>query len=143
MFDNLPNLTVRAYSPEDASTVAGWWNWRESSTFPVSILPPLGVVVCDESGPMVALWCYECFGVGVAMLEGAIARPMLSLAHSTAGFKLAVETCIELAGKSVEPPGDFHIFRAVTIPAIARILRQMGFASDDTHCVASIFYNPN
>jgi len=101
------------------------------------------VIVCDESGPMAALWCYECYGIGVAMLEGAIARPMLSLAHSTEAFKLAVKACIALAGKSVEPPAEFKLFRAFTIPSIARILRQMGFETDETMCVSSILYTPN
>jgi hypothetical protein len=143
MHDDPTHLTVRPYTPDDAAMVAEWWNWRESSTFPVTILPPLGVIVCDESGPTAALWCYECYGVGVAMLEGAIARPMLSLAQSTAAFKLAVQACIEMAGKSVEPPAEFRVFRAFTVPSIARILRQMGFESGETQCVSSIFYNPN
>ena len=106
-------------------------------------MPPLGLIVCDESGPMAALWCYECYGIGVAMLEGAIARPMLSLAHSTEAFKLAVKACIALAGKSVEPPAEFKLFRAFTIPSIARILRQMGFETGDTEYVSSILYTPN
>jgi hypothetical protein len=143
MHDDLPHLTVRPYTPDDAVMVAEWWNWRESSTFPVAILPPLGVIVCDESGPMVVLWCYECYGVGVAMLEGAISRPSLSLAQSTAAFKVAVQACIRLAGTSVEPPAEFRVFRATTLPSIARILRQMGFESGETQYVSSIFYNPN
>ena len=143
MHDEPSHLTVRLYTPDDAAMVAEWWNWRHSSPFPEAILPPLGVIVCDESGPMAALWCYECYGIGVAMLEGAIARPMLSLAHSTEAFKLAVKACIALAGKSVEPPAEFKLFRAFTIPSIARILRQMGFETGETEYVSSILYTPN
>lgn len=142
MHDDPTHLTVRLYTPDDASMVAEWWDAREKP-FPEALLPPLGVVVCDDSGPAVALWCYECYGVGVCFLEFPVSRPGQSLSGVYRAFAYAVEACKMLAGKSVDPPGEYHLFRAFTLPPIARSLKRMGFAAEKTQRIAVNLYTQN
>ena len=142
MHDELPKLTVRPYVIEDAGLVSSWWDARREP-FHQAMLPPLGVVVCDDNGPAVALWCYECYGVGVCFLEFPVSRPGQSLSAVYRAFAYAVEACKMLAGKSVEPPGKYQFFRAFTLPTIARSLKRMGFNVEPTPRVVANFYQPN
>ncbi len=148
MSDESHSLTVRAYTPEDAAMVAGWWDDRQEPIplqaipFPFAVLPPLGVVVCDEFGPSAALWCYECYGVGVCFLEFPVSRPGQGVKRARTAFTFAVEACKALAGKSVEPAGEYHFFRAFTLPPIARALKRMGFEVEPTPRIAANLYHP-
>ena len=136
-----PPLTIRAYAADDEAMLSEWWAVRHPEAFPAALLPPLGVIVLDEDGPACVLFCYESYGVGVAFLELAISRPRMSLEHSTECFKKAVESCIYLAGKLAQPPGDFRFFRCFTDPGIARILGGMGFTVDSKPRIECGFIN--
>lgn len=124
---DLEGLTVRAYTAEDAAALSNWWSYRHAGEFPFALLPPLGVVVEDIWGPAGMLWCYESFGVGVAFLEHPVTRPGLSVKTAGEVMAMAVCSCVHLAGKSVEPMGQYGVFRVATPPAIARFLSRLGF----------------
>lgn len=123
--------------------LAEWWIAHDSlGSFPQAILPPLGVLVCDGSGPAAALWCYECFGVGVAFLEFPVSRPGMGFRQARVAFEEAVKACVMLAGNLIEPPGEYSVFRCFTIHPIEKTLKGMGFAIEKTARVAATLILP-
>lgn len=126
----IPALQARLYGEAvgDYQLVSGWWESRHSEPLAETILPPLGVIVEDGQGPCAAVWCYECFGVGVCFLEFPIARPGMHFNESLRAFEMAIEGCVRIAKQH----GDFSLFQGYTLPAIARALRSIGFVSGET-----------
>lgn len=120
-------LTVRAYSPTDREMVADWWKTHRAEDFGTRPLPPLGIIVEREGVPLGALWCYETFGVGVAWIEMPVSKPGLSLRDASNVMAFAVFAITKLAGAGHEPRGEFTRFRVTTPPAIARVLKRLGF----------------
>lgn len=120
-----PCLQVRLYGEKvgDYQLVNEWWTARHEEALPETVLPPLGVIVELEDKPLGALWCYECFGVGVGFLEYPITRPNLSLAQAKAVMRLAVGACITVA----KGHGDFSLFKCYASPAVAHVLPRLGF----------------
>lgn len=124
-----PVLAVRPYAASDYRMVVGWLMQR-GMDFEDIALPPLGVIIEDEKGPCAALWCAEPVGFACAYLELPVSRPGLPMANALRAFTLAVSSIIEAAGKCHEPPGTFKHFRAVTPPALARVLMRLGFVRE-------------
>lgn len=126
----IPALQARLYGEAvgDYQLVSGWWEARHGEPLAETILPPLGVIVEDGQGPCAAVWCYECFGVGVCFLEFPIARPGMHFNASLRAFEMAIEGCVRIAKQH----GDFSLFQGYTLPAIARALRSIGFVSGET-----------
>lgn len=131
---DLSGLSVRHYQLSDFPTLNAWRMHRHSAQSPLAetTLPPLGVVVEDEHGPAGALFCYESFGVGVGILELALSRPGLSVKRAGAVMAFAVCACVQLAGKLVEPQGEFRLFRSASPPVIVRFLKRLGFVQADS-----------
>jgi hypothetical protein len=121
---------VRPYDPADFPMVNYWWTEHTAHPLNATTLPPLGVLVCDAEGPAGALWCYESFGTGVAMLEWPVTRPGLSGKQARAVMAYAVAACVALAGKTVDPPAVYRCFRVATLAPIARFLTRLGFVED-------------
>lgn len=120
-------MTVRPYDPEDYEMIALWRLAHVDGPVDPVVLPPCGIVVEDEGGPIAALWCYESAGIGVGHLELPLSRPGLSMAQATEAFRFAVESIMELAGKGWQPQGTYGIFRVSAPPSIARVLSRMGW----------------
>lgn len=120
-------LTARIYGEAsgDYQIVSSWWKARRGEELPETMMPPLGIIIEDAKGPCAALWCYQCFGIGVCFLEFAISRPGMGFRHASNAFKMAVDACIRVA----KSHGDFTVFRGFTSPAIARVLEGFGFQS--------------
>lgn len=130
METNTKQFTVRRYAPEqDYPLVNGWWQARHGALedLPPAMLPPLGVVIEDLSGPLFALWCYEAAGVGVGTLEWPLSRPGTPVAVTRAAFRRAVEAVVLAAGQCWVPPGEYRVFRANVSPAMLRAIGGMGF----------------
>ena len=123
-------LTARLIVEGDFPLVNEWWITHKKGGFAVALLPPLGVMVEDESGPVGALWCYEPAGVGVGFLEFPVTRPGCSAAKAKTVMAYALATIMGLAGKFYDPPGEYNVFRACTTGPIARFLRRLGFHPD-------------
>jgi hypothetical protein len=116
-------MEIREYRADDLPTLSAWHEARHSTPFPAAILPPLGFVVEQGAQPIAALFCYQSFGVGVAFIDIALSRPGLSLAHARRAFFMCLSAIILACA-------DTHkIFRAFPHPAIARILKTMGFSA--------------
>lgn len=121
------SLSVRAYDAGDLPMICRWWSEHEGCPMPQVPLPPLGVVVMDECGPVAALWCWETYGVGTAWIEMPVTRPLLDYAGAATALAFAVLALTKLAGKGYEPEGEFHHFRVCCPPAYARNLKRLGF----------------
>lgn len=116
--------------PERPAALAMVNEWSMAAGMPgldASQIPPLGIIASNSTGPAAAMWCFECFGCGVAWLEFAVARP--GLAWAVVANVLGVLACALMAsaGKSVEPPGEYHTFRAAGRLSSFRVLRRLGF----------------
>lgn len=124
---DLSALSVRAYDADDLLMICRWWSEHEGCPMPRVPLPPLGVVVMDECGPVAALWCWETYGSGVAWIELPITRPGLSYSDAATALAFAVLALTKLAGKGYEPEASFNHFRVCCPPAYARNLKRLGF----------------
>ena len=118
-------LQVRLYGEKigDYQLVSAWWQARHHEPLAETILPPLGVIVEQAGEPVAALWCYECFGIGVAFLEHPVTRPNMGLSSAKAALRLAVEACVTVA----KGHGDVSLFKCYTIPGLAHVLPRLGF----------------
>ena len=124
---DVSGLQLRPFVLADYVLLSSWWKDRHGAMVGSALLPPLGVVVEDIEGPAGMLFCYECYGVGMAFLEFACSRPGLSLRRASAVMGMAVSGCCALAGKAVVPPAVIKLFRVSAAPAVARFLRRLGF----------------
>ena len=90
-------MTVRPYHPEtDSDLCADWWHAHTGLALQTAVLPPLGVMAEDETGPCAAAWLYLSAGIGIAFLEMPVSRPGLSLRNARQAFK-AVFGALEAA----------------------------------------------
>ncbi len=133
-------MTVRPYHPDDYEMIALWRLAHADGPVDPAALPPLGVVVEDESGPLAALFCIEPAHYPAAQLELPVTRPGLSAAQATEAFTFALESIMALAGKGWEPQGSYAAFRACAPPAIARILRRFGFVRESEKELIPLIY---
>lgn len=125
-----PPLQVRAYGVAlgDYQLVNEWWQSRHGEPLAETLLPPCGVIVEREGEPIAALWCYHCYGVGVAFLEMPITRPGSYVSASMEALGLAVEACVTLVKAAAQAEGgDVCLFKCYTLPGIARMLPRLGF----------------
>lgn len=120
-------LSARLYEPGDAAMVDAWFRHHKDHSMAGIPLPPLGVVVQDARGPMAAMWCFESYGAGVAWIELPISRPGLSLREASQACAYAALALVSVAGKGYEPPAEFTRFRAACPPAMAPVLKRLGF----------------
>lgn len=117
---------VRIYGEKlgDYQLVNGWWSERHGEALHEGLLPPLGIIVEMEGEAVAALWCYECFGIGVCFLEYPITRPSLSFAAARQSMGMALEAVIRVA----KSHGDFSFFKAFPqTDSMIRCLRSFGF----------------
>lgn len=116
-------IEARIYTPDDLPMLRQWaeFHGRELAT---EVLPPLGVIVSRDGEPEAALFVYLSVGVGVAFLEHAITRPMLS-AKKTRESLMHATTAILAAAR--EQGEGYNVFIAYTVPAIARTLNRNGW----------------
>lgn len=121
-------LQVRLYGEEvgDYQLVSAWWRERNGDDLMETLLPPIGVIVERGEDALGALWCYECFGVGVCFLEYPVTKPGISGGLGLRVMRLALEACIKLA----KSHGDFSLFRCSTLESIAPVLPRLGFVPE-------------
>lgn len=125
---NEATLTARVYGVQagDYQLVNSWWKRTNDGDLPEVFLPPLGVMIERDGIPSAALWCYECFGIGVCFLEYPCAVAGLALSELVRVFGFAVDACVKLAKQH----GDYSLFRCSTLPTIARVLPKLGFVRE-------------
>jgi hypothetical protein len=141
---DMEGLRARHYEQDDLPLLQTWWSSHHGDSLPWGLLPPLGVVVEDANEEAIGmLWCYECYGVGVAFLEFPVTRPGLTMKQAGAVMAVAVMACMQTAGKECVPPAHYYAFRVATSSPIARFLGRLGFTFSDggTPQRAMIFLN--
>lgn len=71
-------MKARIYKPEDYDTVKPWWVGHGVPDVSKAVLPPLGVIVEDDEGPVAVCWLYLALGVGVSWLAWLTTKPGLT-----------------------------------------------------------------
>lgn len=130
-------MSVRTISPDDLPTLLAWWRDRGEGELPDGILPPLGVVSCDEHGPAAAAWIYQPVGVPLAILDWLITRPGLGQ-HQARHACREVFTALADAARA---HGATRLFATVTRAGILREARACGFhvvAQDAVHLLKTL-----
>lgn len=123
----MTDLSVREYNPEtDAATVSGWWEKRHGVAMQLALLPPVGVVVEDDRGPVCALWLYLSAGIGVGFLENPVSMPGMGPRISAEAFAVALA-----ALEAVALTHDYGVLVCHTPAGIARLLGKQGFVFSD------------
>ena len=117
-------MTVMEY---DAATheeqVARWWNRRHPDrVFQPGMLPPVGLVAVDETGPCFALWMHLSAGVGVAFLENPVSRPRQALAKSKEAFLMLLA-----AMEKIATAHDYGVIICHAPEVTARVMRKQGY----------------
>jgi hypothetical protein len=120
-------LSVRQYVQEDRPMLDEWWAYHKEAKMHAIRLPPLGIIVEDDAGPVAALWCYETFGTGVAWLAVPVTRPQLDYARASTVLAFAIMAMTQLAGTGHEPKGQFTCFRVIGPKSMGRLLERLGF----------------
>ncbi len=131
-------FTVRPYAKTDWETVSKWWNGHDSKRVLLQeALPPAGVMVENEHGPLVALWVHLSAGVGVAFLENPVSKPLQDHVIIEEAFSVAIG-----AIEAICREHDYGLIIANTLPAIARWMnRQMGFEESGVRVQMTKFLN--
>lgn len=113
--------TLRMVEPADLATAAGWAE-AHGATFAPAILPKLGVVASDESGPVAMCWLHMDNSVGVCWPEMPVSRPGLSFRAARRAFLFIMEF-LEQEAKRL----DYGVMIVHTTPVLARALTGFGF----------------
>lgn len=107
----------------DYQLVNEWAVARGLTPLLETLLPPIGVIVERAGVPMCALWCYESYGIGSALIDHAVSSPGLSVEDARGAFGMAIASCVTLA----KSHGDYGHFRCFTSDACGRVLKSLGW----------------
>jgi hypothetical protein len=125
-----PNFISRPYGEKagDFQLVEEWGKSHGSVHFVETLLPPVGLMVEDDQGPIAVAWLHLSAGIGVGIVEHLFTRPGLD-------FKRAGDAVGYLVGclKEVARSHDYGVLMAFTHPGIARAAMQHGFVRGNTN----------
>ena len=125
-----PNFTSRHYGTKvgDFQMVEEWGRSHGCVHFVETLLPPVGVIVEDEQGPIAVAWLHLSAGIGVGIVEHLFTRGGL-------GFREAGDATGYLIGclKEIARAHDYGVLMAFTHPPIARAAMQHGFVRANTN----------
>ena len=96
------NLTLELYDEEIHYDEVSKWFDHYGEIPHSSQLPPMGIVCCDEEGPLSALWAYEPQRMGIAFPDWLICRPNASPRRKFKAVLLVADMLfIQLKGRGV------------------------------------------
>jgi hypothetical protein len=101
-----------------------WWEARGEGTMPAWLLPPLGFVAVDDSGPCAAGWLTVFEGVAAGQVDWLVGRPGLAPARAREACQ-AVYVALEEAAREL---GLRMLFASACRPPMAREARGCGFS---------------
>lgn len=129
-----PYYLIREFEAErDYEMVRAWWLGHGERALNPLVLPKLGIVVhegANERREVAALWLYLDNSVGVCFLHLAVTAPGLSLREARAALRTGIEFLKQRAAAM-----DYGLMLMTTYPAIARIVKQFGFETDERPAV--------
>jgi hypothetical protein len=102
--------------------LAATWAEEHGAPFVPAILPRLGVVAVDEDGPVAMCWLHMDNSVGVCWPEMPVSKPGLGVQAARHAFA-AIMGFLEEEARRL----DYGVMICHTNPAIARILKRLGF----------------
>lgn len=124
------NFHSRAYGERagDFQLVEEWGKSHGCVHFVETLLPPIGLMVEDDHGPIAVAWLHLSAGIGVGIVEHLFTRPGLDLrqAGDAVGHLIG---CLKLIARS----HDYGVLMAFTHPGIARAAMQHGFVRANTN----------
>lgn len=134
-------IQLREYQKSDYPILVEWWRGHGWSAVPESVLPKLGVVVCEREGvrddPVCAGFLYMDNSVGVCWLEWIVSNPYAS------GFSVArgiTELNRFMEGRAKEM-GYGAMLTCCRQASLARFYERAGFQKTDsgvTHLIKSL-----
>lgn len=130
-----PLYLIREFDRElDYAMVRDWWVGHGQRALHPQVLPALGIVVYEADGEprdLAALWLYLDNSVGVCFLHLVVTVPGLSLKVAKAALFTGIEFLKQRAAAM-----DYGVMLMTTYPAIARLVKKIGFESDDRPSVS-------
>lgn len=123
-------MTVRPFKPEDHPTIAWWWEVRDFAAIPVKMLPPDGVVVCEDGRPVAACFLYlgDTHGGKAGWAEWMVTMPGLSPKKALAALEFALNEII----LSAKRKGAVFLFTSLRNRGLGKLYQRAGFVETDT-----------
>ncbi len=119
---NAPSL--RVWNSDDYPLLCEWWLKHSRDTIPAAILPKTGYVLERDGKPTCAMFVYLTVDLGVATFRWSVSEPGKTMTQSLYDFELLFEGV-----KKILSALDYHVYFADAPPAIARVMKRLGFSS--------------
>ncbi len=125
-------MRIETITAKHLPEVLSWWPARDQGDMQACLLPPDGVVACDDRGPLAAAWLCLIEGTPLALVDWMIARPGCHAVECRAACR-AVFAKLEAIARA---RGRRMLFAAACRHSMAREIEACGFvvmARDVTH----------
>lgn len=125
-------MTLRAYTPDDFSTVEQWAKARNMTIVP-QLLSPNGFLVEDESGPLLVAFGYLLFDCPIAQVDHLLGRPRADIRNIRKAWEMiqrAIIGWIEAINKDCG--FSYRVIRCFVAPITAKESEKMGWHIDST-----------
>jgi hypothetical protein len=130
-------MNVEAIGAHHLTDILPWWEARGEGAMPAWLLPPLGMVAVDQTGPCAAGWLTVFEGVAAGQIDWLVGRPGLAPAQAREACQ-SVYVALEEAAREI---GLRMLFASACRPSMAREARGCGFsitAREVTHLAKAI-----
>lgn len=137
-------MTIRAYTPDDFSTVEQWAKSRNMVIVP-QLLSPNGFLVEDDEGPLMVAWVYLLFDCPVAMVDHLFTRPNTGLKASLLAWRKIWRTIRDFLENLKSCDGtrlDYKIVRVFTRTPLSRFLKADGWHVSDYTSTQAVYAIP-
>lgn len=125
-------MTIRAYTPDDFSTVEQWAKARNMVIVP-QLLSPNGFLVEDEDGPLMVAFGYLLFDCPIVQIDHLLGRPgsdIRNIRKAWEAIQRAVIGWIENINKDCAM--NYRLIRCFVAPITAHESEKMGWHIDPT-----------
>ena len=122
-------MIIRPFTERDYPTISWWWDVRDFTAIPLSLLPPAGVIVEEDGKPIAACFLYlaPVREGQAAWAEWAVTCPGLSPRKAKAALELVLEGIISCA-KAVNAK---FVFTSLRNRGLQKLYSKAGFIKSD------------
>ena len=141
-------MTLRAYTPDDFSTVEQWAKSRNMIIVP-QLLSPNGFLVEDESGPLAVAWVYLIYDCPKASIDDFYGRPGASgqaLRQAWQKLESAIFSFLSKLRDCQEKPMSYAVVTTFADEQLSTFLKSDGWnvgAKPHVHVMKFIQYASN
>lgn len=131
-------IETRPFVPEDLQTIAWWWAVRDFAMLPAAVLPPLGVVACEDGKPIAACFLYvgrSITGQGMGWAEWAVTMPGLSPRKAKDALEKSIRAIISLAKEQK----CVFIFTSLHNRGLKKLYAEAGYTKTDEDVTQFIY----